>query len=186
MKKRNVFSVLMMMVLGVSALVMASCVNDDPTDTSMQFNNPVMRLYPDSVLKRVILYGTAPYKVVSSDSTKAIATVSHDTVSVKGYEEGNVTIVATDNANHTASLLVSVFAPLKFDQSTVTVNKGETAQVKVTTGKAPYKVYVQNTKIVQATIADSIITLKGLAAGTSQIAVVDSRNVDGQFKVTVK
>lgn len=186
MKKSNVFSVLMMMLLGMSGFMLASCDDNQSTDTSMRFNNPTMRLYPDSVLKRVIINGTAPYKVTSTDSTKAIATVKGDSVLVKGYNEGNVTIVATDNANHTASLLVGVYAPLKFDQTTVTINKGETIQVKVKTGKAPYKVYAQSTKVVQTSIADSTITIKGLATGTSQIAVVDARNVDGQFKVTVK
>ncbi len=186
MKKSNVFSVLMMMLLSMSGLVTTSCDDSQSTDSSMRFNNPTMRLYPDSVLKRVIINGTAPYKVTSTDSTKAIATVKGDSVLVKGYNEGNVTIVATDNANHTASLLVGVYAPLKFDQTTVTINKGETIQVKVKTGKAPYKVYAQSTKVVQTSIADSTITIKGLATGTSQIAVVDARNVDGQFKVTVK
>lgn len=186
MKKSKVFSVLMIMLLSVSGFMMASCDDNESTDTSMRFNNPTMRLYPDSVLKRVIINGTAPYKVTSTDSTKAIATVNKDTVLVKGYNEGNVTIVATDNASHTASLLVSIYAPLKFDQTTVTINKGETAQVKVKTGKAPYTVYAQSNKVVQTSIADSTITIKGLATGTSQIAVVDARNVDGQFKVTVK
>lgn len=186
MKKNKIFSVIMMMVLGVSLFVMASCDDSDSSDTSMRFNNPTMRLYPDSVLTRVILNGTKPYKVTSSDSTKAIATVSGDSVRVKGIGEGNVTIVATDNANHTASLYVGVYKPVQFDQSTVAVGIGKTVQVKIKSGKAPYKAYAQNTKVVQVSVADSVLTIKGLAAGTSQIAVVDSRNVDGQLKATVK
>jgi len=62
----------------------------------------------DETTTVTILEGTAPFTVTSSDNTIATASVSGNTVSVKGISDGTALITVTGSDNATASFAVDV------------------------------------------------------------------------------
>ncbi len=184
MEIKSVFKTMVMTVACLSAVVFASCSNDDD-NKSMKFSSSAVEIGVDSTQSVSVLNCTTPLTATSSDNNTATVTVDATTLKIKGIKDGTATISVTDASKQTGNLIVKVKQMLAFDKASVTVAAGNDATVTVKSGTAPYTVAVKDASIATATVKDATITVKGVKAGTTTITVTDSKNVAGTIKVTV-
>jgi hypothetical protein len=121
--------------------------------------------------------GTRPYSIVSnSDAAKVIATVSNDTLQLRGLASGNATIVVGDNGSprQTSSVTVTIVL-LSVGQNVFNFIAGDTASTTLNGGTPPYSFVSRGdtTKVLPAVIG-STLTLRSLAAGSSTITIGDA------------
>lgn len=184
MEIKSVFKTMVMTVACLSAVVFASCSNDDD-NKSMKFSSSAVEIGVDSTQSVSVLNCTTPLTATSSDNNTATVTVDSTTLKIKGIKDGTATISVTDASKQTGSLIVKVKQMLAFDKASVSVAAGNDTTVTVKSGTAPYTVAVKDASIATATVKDATITVKGVKAGTTTITVTDSKNVAGTIKVTV-
>lgn len=144
--------------------------------------------------------GTADYKAESSDVKVATVEVKDNVITVTsvvevektGGEEAKpatATITVTDKNGVKGEFKVTITekATLTFDEKEVTIVVGETADVKVSGGVAPYE--VKSTDEETATVAEvteeNVITITAVAEGETTIEVKDSKGVEGVITVKV-
>lgn len=183
MEIKTVFKTMMMATVCLGGIAFASCDNDD--NTSMSLSSTSAEVEIDSTKTINVYNGTTPLTATSSDSKIAMATVDKATVTVKGVKAGTATILVTDANKQTASLSVTVKESLQFDNAALTVAVGKEDSVKVKSGTAPYTAAVKDSKMATATVKDSFIVVKGVAAGSTTLTVTDSKKVTGTVKITV-
>ncbi len=184
MEIKSVFKTMAMTVACLSAIVFASCSNDDD-NKSMKFSSSAVEVGVDSTQTVSVLNCTTPLTVTSSDSKTATVTADSTTLKIKGVKAGTATISVTDASKQTGSLIVKVVDMLAFDNASVSAAAGEEKTVTVKSGTAPYTVAVADASIATATVTDATITVKCVKAGTTTITVTDSKKVTGTIKVTV-
>ncbi|MFV0538102.1 MAG: calycin-like domain-containing protein [Dysgonomonas sp.] len=74
---------------------------------------------------------------------------------------------------------------LVLEKSEVTVDLGGTTTVKITKGNSGYKVIPADATIATATLDGNVITITGVKAGETTIAVTDNENKSATLKVKV-
>lgn len=184
MEFKTVFNTMMMATVCLGTAVFASCDNDD-NSKSMFLSATTAEVAVDSTKTITVYNGNAPLTATSSDSTIAKATVDKSTIAVKGIKVGTATILVTDANKQTASLSVTVKEMLKFDNAALKVTAGKEGTINIKSGTAPYTVAVKDTKVATATVKDTVITVKGVAAGSTTLTVTDSKKVTGTVNITV-
>lgn len=184
MEIKTVFKTMMMATVCLGSMVFASCDKDDASK-SMMLSATTAEVAIDSTKTITVYNATTPLTTTSSDSTIAKATVDKSTVIVKGIKAGTATIVVTDANKQTASLSVTVKEMLTFDNATLKVTAGKEGTINVKSGTAPYTVAVKDAKVATATVKDAVITVKGVAAGSTTLTVTDSKKVTGTVNITV-
>lgn len=173
--------------LALAALVLfASCEKDD--EKKLKFSSSTVTVEVGKTSDVTVSGGAAPYTPKSSADKVASATVSKNTITIKGVAAGNATITITDKDKNTGTVSVTVkdAAGLDFDKKQVEVAIGKEEVVTIKGGTAPYTVTPKDTKIATTTEKDGKITVKGVAAGTTTITVTDKDKKTGTVSVTVK
>ena len=74
---------------------------------------------------------------------------------------------------------------LTIDPTEVEVLVGEEVEVQITAGNGGYEVISADATIAEATVADKVITIKGLKAGATVVTVKDAQKKATPLKVTV-
>ncbi len=77
-------------------------------------------------------------------------------------------------------------ASLKFSETTVNVNPGQSASVTVNNGTAPYKAVVSDEKIATVKVDSKTLTVNGVKEGVALVSVSDSLGLKGSITVNVK
>lgn len=134
--------------------------------------------------------GKAPYAISSSNVAVASATVSGSSFTVTGLSSGAAQIVITDAAGTALDLAVTVGSgtatPLYTTApSAVSVNVGATASYAIGGGKPGYTVSSSNNAVVQVAKNGNDFLITGVAAGSAQVAIVDSTGAALSVGVTV-
>lgn len=174
---------------GLTTCFMTSCDDDDDNSNVATLKFSASQVTSVAGKKDTVLIkgGTAPYTALTSDKTKATATVKKDTVFITSVKAGTAYILVTSSDKMQGRILVSVKGDeLTFSNSTVTVAKDKEATVTIKSGSAPYTATVKDASIATATVNAKVVTVKGLKAGTTTVTVTDKDKKTGVFVVTVK
>ncbi|AMD84105.1 hypothetical protein SAMN05444369_10867 [Capnocytophaga haemolytica] len=132
--------------------------------------------------------GTESYTVSTSDATVAQATVSGSTVSLTALKWGTATVTVTDV--HTAqqqTIAVTVQEEtLTFSLPAVELAVGATQTLTITSGTASYTLSGFDRGVATATVSGTVISITGVATGTTTLTVTDSKKVKGDVPITIK
>lgn len=184
MEIKTVFKTTAMAVACLGTVAFASC-SDDEDNKSMKLSASKIEMGVDSTQAVAVANCTTPLTAKSSDENIATVSVDKTTLTVKGVKAGAASIVVTDANKQTATLSVNVKQMLSFDTKALSVAATKEGTVTVKSGTAPYTVVVKDTKVATATVKDAVITVKGVAAGTTTLTVVDKNQATGTVTVTV-
>ena len=124
--------------------------------------------------------GTAPYAVSSSNTGVTTASVSGSNFTVTGVASGAAEVVVTDARGAALTLIVTVgsnSAPVELfttAPNAVTLAVGAGGSYNIGGGKPAYSVTSSNAGVVRVTLGGTSFNITGVAAGTSQVVVVDA------------
>ncbi len=93
---------------------------------------------------------------------------------------GAIVFASCDNDDNKKS------ASLKFSETTVNVNPGQSASVVVNNGTAPCKAVVSDEKIATVKVDSKTLTVNGVKEGVALVSVSDSLGLKGSITVNVK
>ena len=136
--------------------------------------------------------GTAPFNTqLSGQKDKKIAdvTVKDRVITIEGKMTGSATLTVTDKNGARGMLNVMVKKAensLKLDKSELTLEVGKMQMVKVLNGKAPFTALSKDQKVVEVSVKENEVSLKGLKAGSTKVEVKDKENNLGIISITVK
>lgn len=191
MKSINVFKLMMMVAISISTMSLASCSDDDdePVNT-LEINPSKVEIATEATDTVIIENGTAPFTVASSNTEIATATVKDDTITITGVAKGNAFVKVTDKNQQTGLVIVAVKAAstssLTLDKTSAEPAIGESVEVTVLDGAAPYAASVEDSEIATAEVKDNKITINGIKAGETTVTVTDKDNKSAIISVTVK
>lgn len=185
---KKLFNISAAMLACVFAMTVTSCNDDnDPEVPGLICDPAEVVIAPDNTASVTVSGGSAPYTVTSSDEAVATAVVDENTVTITGITEGTATITVTDANQLSGVITVTVTTEgLEFDKNDLSINVDSEETVTVSGGESPYTATVENEEIATATVADDIITVKGLKAGTTTITVTDKNKKTGTISVTIE
>lgn len=132
--------------------------------------------------------------VTATSANTAIATASYanGVVTVNGVAAGSTTVAVRDSRTNavTQTLSVTVTAvtpPLAISPTSVSVGVGSTATTNVSNAVGAVTATSANTAVATASFANGVVTVTGVAAGSTTVAVRDSRSnaVTQTLNVTV-
>ena len=133
--------------------------------------------------------GTPGYSASSSNTSVATANVVGSTLTIRGQAGGSATVTVRDGAGVTVTLPVTVGSANALFISaptTLTIARGDTLTYTIGGGSAPYTATSSNVGV--ATTPSGNVTsleIKGVAAGTAKISVLDSTGKVVSTDVTV-
>ncbi len=135
-----------------------------------------------------IVGGTGQYSVASSDEAVATATIAESVVTIQGVAAGTATVTVTDtDTGKTQDITATINPVLAIDKKEVSMWVGESNTVTITSGTGKYTVASSDKAVATATIAESVVTIQGVAAGTATITVTDTNTGKTQdITATVK
>ena len=126
----------------------------------------------------------------NSNSNVVSASVSGNNLNLNGISAGTSTITVCSSGGSCGSLTVTVNyistgGALQLSQTTASLLVGQVISVSVTGGTAPYNVSGNNANYFQASINGNIVTLSGIAAGSSTLNVCSAMSACATLSVTV-
>ncbi len=132
-----------------------------------------------------ITAGSGNYTVTSSDTNKVTSTNKNAVITLTAKGEGTATVTVKDNkTGQTKSIKVTVST--KTPDLTLAIDEGELevgqkGYVEITAGSGSYTLKNSDDTIATVTLEENKIWVEGLAGGTVQIEVMDTKS--GQVKV---
>nr|WP_315477084.1 hypothetical protein [uncultured Undibacterium sp.] len=135
--------------------------------------------------------GTGPYLVTSNNKSVATVTLTGNAVSVKGIAKGSAQIVVFDATGESVSTTVVVdpigsSIPLYIAAAgAVAMEPGAKAVYVVGGGSAPYVATSSNINVAKAEVANNVLTVNAVSAGSAQILVFDATGVSTTIALTV-
>lgn len=189
-KFSNITAAMLALFVSIS---MTSCDDDDdnPSTPGLTCTPEEVVMETGSTATVTVSGGTAPFTLVSSDDEVAAAIADADNendILVTGLKEGTATIYITDanGLNGSVSAIIKdKTADLDFDKNSVSLTVGSEESVSVAGGNAPYTATVSDDNIATATVDGDIITVTGLASGSTTVTVTDSDDKTGTISVIV-
>ena len=136
--------------------------------------------------------GTAPYTVISSNTSVVAVGLAGSTLTVTGVTIGNANVVVRDSVGASVTVAVTVqpignlalFTTAPASGVTVAVGTSLTYIVGGGSG-SPYLATSTNIGVVTANLTGTTLTLTGVAIGTANVVVRDSAGGLVTFSVTV-
>lgn len=179
-----------MAALCLGSFVFTSCdKNDNKTPDPLTFSVTKAEVEVGKTVEVSVKNGTQPFTVKSSDEKIATVAVDKEKITVTGVAAGTATISVTDNNKAIGSFSVEVKAvteKLEFDKAEVTVGVEKEEVITVKTGTAPYTVKVADEAVATATVNESVVTVKGVKAGSTTVTVTDKDGKTGEISVKVE
>jgi hypothetical protein len=135
--------------------------------------------------------GTGPYLATSNNKSVATVTLTGNAVSVKGIAKGSAQIMVFDATGTSVSTTVVVdpigtAIPIYIAAAgAVTMEPGSKAVYTVGGGSAPYIATSSNIGVAKAEVANNILTVNAVSAGSAQILVFDATGVSAAITLTV-
>lgn len=191
MKNLKKYSVLFFLSLVTLSIALVSCDKDDDDNIKsvLKFNPGKVEVEIGKTASVVVSGGITPYSAVPSDTKIASVKADKNKITITGVKKGSTTIMVTDKNKNSGKITVTVkdaASVLDFDKKTVSVAVGKEDVVTVKEGVAPYTAVAKDTNIATVSVKDSKVTIKGVKAGTTTIAVTDKNKKNGTIIVTVK
>ncbi len=134
-----------------------------------------------------IVGGRAPYQIASSNVQVAVGGLDASNFSIAGVATGAATITISDSAQQTSTIAVTVgnlVALYTTAPATMTIAVNTNRLFSVGGGVAPYKVSSEDIRVASATLSGSVLTISGIAAGNTNLAISDATGVS-TLKLTV-
>ena len=134
--------------------------------------------------------GRAPYAISSSNTSVASATINGSNFTVSGLGSGAARIVITDAAGIALDLVVTVgtgsATPLySTSPNAISVKAGANSTYAIGGGRPGYSVSSSNPGVAQIGRNGNDFVVTGVAAGSAQIAIVDTGGATISIEVTV-
>ncbi|MFC0350235.1 beta strand repeat-containing protein [Undibacterium danionis] len=135
--------------------------------------------------------GLGPYLVTSNNKSVATVSLNGNAISVKGVAKGSAQIMVFDatGASVTTTVVVDptgTVIPLYIAAaSAVTMEPGAKASYTVGGGSAPYAATSSNINVARAEVANNLLTINAVSAGSAQILVFDANGVSATITLTV-
>lgn len=199
MKAKYLYLAMMSLVLSFGFTACSSDDNDNPTPTptnksEMAFDKDTVKVGVGESATFNITSGGGDYKIINENPDIASGTVSGSAVSVASVKKGITGIVVSDaQGNYKRIIVKSMYFKMSLNKEAVEVGMklghttDATATVTVTGGNGNYTAVSADEKIVKvAGIADSVITLNGVAEGTTTVTITDMMGLTKTVNVTVK
>ena len=126
----------------------------------------------------------------NSNSGIATATISGSTITLHGVVNGStiITVCSSLGSCGTISVTVSYTSSggnIALSQSSLSLLVGQAVSITITGGATPYNLPVSSNSILQASLNSNVLTVYGISAGTSLIAVCSSEGGCTSLNVTV-
>ncbi len=162
------------------------------TSTGITFSqtNPTTSMAQS--MTNYIYGGTGSYYISSnSNSNVASANISNSSVVLYGNNTGTATItVCSVDANNCGSFTITVnsgggLGNLSLSQTTLTLLVGQTISITVSGGTMPYNLPTYSTNIAQASLNNNVLSVTGVAVGTSIINVCSASGGCIPLNVTI-
>lgn len=134
--------------------------------------------------------GTTPYVIVSnSDTTKAAASITGNSLKIRGLAEGPSTVIIGDNSTpqllDTISVTVSI-APLVISEANVNLVVGDSSVLAISGGTQPYVIVDQgNTSVATASILGNSLKIRAVGVGSTVVVVGDNSSPQLRDSVSV-
>jgi len=135
--------------------------------------------------------GTGPYLVTSNNKSVATVTLTGNAIAVKGIAKGSAQIMVFDATGDSVSTTVVVdpigtAIPIYIAAAgAVTMEPGAKAVYVVGGGSAPYVATSSNINVAKAEVANNVLTVNAVSAGSAQILVFDATGVSTAIALTV-
>lgn len=112
----------------------------------------------------------------SRDTAVATVAVSGSTLTVVGRGAGSTTVSVRDAREQKASLAVKVTASMAVAPSSVALTIGASATITASNASGTVSASSGNTGVATVSVSGNVITVKGIAAGATVVAVKDSKS----------
>jgi hypothetical protein len=135
--------------------------------------------------------GVPPYVATSGSPGVATASISGNTLSIKGLSNGTAPVVLRDAALTTIPITVTVSPASSLSLFTtapatgLTVAKGTNTTFAIGGGAPPYTVTSSNTSVASVVLSGSSYTITGVANGVASLSIRDSAGTAIPVAVTV-
>lgn len=186
--KRNILYLTGIALYAIGLL--SACDEDIPSYTNLTVDTETLTIDLDEATEGSfsIIEGNGGYKVTSSNTAVAIATVSGNEVIVTGLEYGTATLTLTDWARKSANIKVVVDQEqdLVVKTSSTTMLFGESKILEIYTGNEGYSITSSDESVATAKVSeDGKIEITSIKPGTTILTVKDRRNKTAEISVKV-
>mgnify|MGYP000005198842 FL=1 len=195
--KKNVYSLLVMVALALTATFTAcSDDDDDSPPVEIKLDENIVTVLPGESIAVKVLEGNGGYQVTSQNSAIATASVNESTITVTGVmeseEDQTTTIEVVDAKQKTATIKVYVTKsvnPLKIDleETTFEMVVGDTKEIEIISGNPSYTVVGSNVAAVEVSeVANNVFTITAKKVSETPVTVTlkDSKSREVVLTVT--
>ena len=188
--KKNVYSLLVMVALALTATFTAcSDDDDDSPPVEIKLDENIVTILPGESIAVKVLEGNGGYQVTSQNS--AIATVTVTGV-MESEEDQTTTIEVVDAKQKTATIKVYVTKsvnPLKIDleETTFEMVVGDTKDIEIISGNPSYTVVSSNVAAVEVSeVVNNVFTITAKKVSETPVTVTlkDSKSREVVLTVT--
>lgn len=162
------------------------------SSSSLTFNQTAPTLVTGQTLNVGISGGGSNYNIsTNSNSTVLSASINGSTLVLIGNTSGSSTVTvcsSTGNCNSlTATVSYATSGPITLSQSSLWLQVGQAVSVTISGGTLPYSVLndTNSSSIFSSNLNNNILTLTGLAAGSSSLSVCSAAGACTQLSVLV-
>lgn len=195
--KKNVYSLLVMVALALTATFTAcSDDDDDSPPVEIKLDENIVTVLPGESATVQVLEGNGSYQVTSQNTAIATASVNESTIEVTGVmeseEDQTTTIEVVDARQKTATIKVYVTKsvnPLKIDleETTFEMVVGDTKDIEIISGNPSYTVTSSNDAAVGVSeVTDNVFTITAEKVCETPVTVTlkDSKSREVVLTVT--
>lgn len=122
--------------------------------------------------------GNGGYYISSNSNQASVqSSISGNLLTVSGSQTGSATITVCSSGNTCASQVITVTNGISntnsvyVTQNNMSVTVGQSSQVVVAGGTAPYSIFYDGANKITATVTGTIVTITGIAAGNTSVTV---------------
>lgn len=194
--KKNVYSLLVMVALALTATFVSCSDDDDDTPpVEIKLDESIITLLPGETATVKILEGNGSYEVSAQNSEIATASVNESTITITGVKESvedeTTTITVMDAKKKTATIKVYVtksvnLLKIDLEETTFDMIDGKTKTVKIISGNAPYTVVSADNEVVGVSeIVDEAFTITANKVSETSVIVTLKDNKNRKIELTV-
>jgi hypothetical protein len=198
MKAKYLYLAMMSLALSFGFTACSSDDDDQPaptptTKSEIAFDTDTVKVGVGESTTFNITAGGGDYKVINENPDIASGTLAGTAVTVTSVKKGITGLVISDaQGNYKRIIVKSMYFKMTLDKEAVEIgmklgHTDGTANVTVTGGNGNYTAVSADTKIAKiGAINDSVITLNGVAEGTTTVTITDMMGLTKTVNVTVK
>ena len=194
--KKNVYSLLVMVALALTATFVSCSDDDDDTlPVEIKLDESIITLLPGETATVKILEGNGSYEVNAQNSEIATASVNESTITITGVKESmedeTTTIMVMDAKKKTATIKVYVtksvnLLKVDLEETTFDMIAGKTKTVKIISGNAPYTVVSADNEVVGVSeIVEEAFTITANKVSETPVIVTLKDNKNKKIELTV-